>query len=54
LKIILIACINGLKGFSEAIEAIFPKIRVQLSMRYVPEKDKKAVMAVYETYLRGK
>jgi putative transposase len=50
---ILIACIDGLKGFPEAVEAIFPKTRVQLcivhqirsSMRYVPEKDKKAVMA---------
>lgn len=49
---ILIACIDGLKGFPEAIEAIFPKTKVQLcivhqirsSMKYVPEKDKKAVM----------
>jgi transposase-like protein len=47
---ILIACIYGLKGFPEAVEAIFPKIRVQLcivhqirsSMHYVPEQDKKA------------
>ena len=52
-KDILIACIDGLKGFPEAIEATFPKTRVQLcivhqirtSLRYVPEKDKKAVMA---------
>src|SRR5690606_39233666 len=50
---ILIACIDGLKGFPEAVEAVFPQTRVQLcivhqirsSMRYVPEKDKKAVMA---------
>lgn len=50
---ILIACIDGLKGFPEAIEATFPQTRVQLcivhqiraSMRYVPDKDKKAVMA---------
>jgi len=50
---ILIACIDGLKGFPDAVEAIFPKTRVQLcivhqirsSMRYIPEKDKKAVMA---------
>ncbi|TZF84079.1 IS256 family transposase [Pedobacter sp. BS3] len=49
----LIACIDGLKGFPEAVEAVFPQTRVQLcivhqirsSMRYVPEKDKKAVMA---------
>ena len=52
-KDILIACIDGLKGFPEAIEATFPKTRVQLcivhqirtSLRYVPEKNKKAVMA---------
>ena len=50
---ILIACIDGLKGFPEAIEAIFPQTRVQLcivhqirsSLRYVNDKDKKAVMA---------
>jgi len=49
---ILIACIDGLKGFPEAIEAIFPKTKVQLcivhqirsSIRYVIEKDKKAVI----------
>ncbi|GEJ45957.1 hypothetical protein CRS_25650 [Chryseobacterium sp. ON_d1] len=49
---ILIACIDGLKGFPEAIEAIFPKTKVQLcivhqirsSMHYVTEKDKKAVI----------
>ena len=50
---ILVACIDGLKGFPEAIEAVFPKTQVQLcivhqirsSLRYVPEKDKKAVVA---------
>jgi putative transposase len=50
---ILIACIDGLKGFPEAIEAVFPKTKIQLciihqirtSIRYVPEKDKKAVIA---------
>ena len=50
---ILIACIDGLKGFPEAIEAVFPKTKIQLciihqirtSMRYVPEKDKKVVIA---------
>ncbi|MDQ6482666.1 IS256 family transposase [Dyadobacter sp. LHD-138] len=50
---ILIACIDGLKGFPEAIEAVYPKTKIQLciihqirtSMRYVPEKDKKAVIA---------
>lgn len=49
---IMIACIDGLKGFPEAVKAVFPKTRVQLcvvhqirsSMRYVPDRDKKAVM----------
>lgn len=48
---ILIACIDGLKGFPEAIAAVFPKTQIQLciihqirtSLRYVSEKDKKAV-----------
>ena len=50
---ILIACIDGLKGFPEAIDAIFPQTRVQLcivhqiraSLRYVNDKDKRPVMA---------
>jgi putative transposase len=49
----LIACIDGLKGFPEAIAAIFPKTEIQTcivhqirnSLRYIPEKDKKAFMA---------
>lgn len=47
---ILIACVDGLKGFPEAIEAVFPKTEVQLcvihqirnSLRYVASKDQKA------------
>jgi len=50
---ILVACIDGLKGFPDAIAAVFPKTQIQLcivhqirtSLRYVPEKDKKAVVA---------
>jgi len=50
---ILIACIDGLKGFPEAIAAVFPQTRVQLcivhqirtTLRYVPDKDRKAVVA---------
>jgi putative transposase len=50
---ILVACIDGLKGFPEAIAAVYPKTQIQLcivhqirtSLRYVPEKDKKAVVA---------
>jgi len=50
---IFIACIDGLKGFPEAIEAAFPQTRVQLcivhqirtTLRFVAEKDKKEVAA---------
>ena len=50
---ILIACVDGLKGFPEAIASLFPHCEVQLciihqlrnSMRYVASKDRKAVMA---------
>lgn len=50
-KDVLIACVDGLSGFPEAIEAVFPKAWVQTcivhqirnSLRYVPYKDKKAV-----------
>jgi transposase-like protein len=49
----LIACVDGLKGFPEAITSIFPHTEVQTcvvhqirnSLRYVSEKDKKAFMA---------
>ena len=51
-KDILIACIDNLKGFADAIETIFPKTEVQLcvvhqirnSTRYVSYKDIKPVM----------
>ena len=50
---ILIACVDGLKGFPEAIESIFPKTQVQLcivhmirhSTKYVSYKDRKEVCA---------
>ena len=50
---ILIACVDGLKGFPEAIAAIFPQTEVQLciihqirnSLRYVASKDQKTFMA---------
>jgi transposase-like protein len=46
-----IACVDGLKGLPEAIEAVFPKTQVQLcivhkvrnSLKYVSWKDRKAV-----------
>lgn len=52
-KDILIACVDGLTGFSEAIAAIFPETEVQLcivhqirnSMKYVASKNQKAFMA---------
>ena len=51
-KDILIACIDNLKGFAEAIETVFPKTEVQLciihqirnSTKYVSTKDVKEVM----------
>ena len=51
-KDILIASIDGLKGFSEAIKTIFPSTEVQLcivhqvrnSLRYVASKDQKVFM----------
>ena len=50
-KDIFIACVDGLKGFPEAIEATFPQAEVQLcvvhmirnSLRYVSWKDRKAL-----------
>jgi len=50
---ILIACIDNLKGFADAIESVFPQTEVQLcvihqirnSTKYVVSKDMKAVMA---------
>ncbi|EHD1695035.1 IS256 family transposase [Vibrio vulnificus] len=52
-KDILIACVDGLKGFPDAINAVYPQTQIQLcivhmvrnSVRYVPWKDYKAVTA---------
>lgn len=49
-KDVLIACVDGLSGFAEAIEAVFPLCQVQRciihqirsSLRYVVSKDQKA------------
>jgi len=51
LQDILIACVDGLKGFPEALEAIYPRTEVQVcivhlvrhSLRYVSWRDRKAV-----------
>lgn len=50
---ILIACVDGLKGFPEAIEAVFPEVQVQqcivhqvrASLSYVGYRERKAVAA---------
>lgn len=50
---ILIACVDGLKGFPEAIETIYPDTEVQLciihqirnSVKYIGSKNQKAFMA---------
>lgn len=55
---IFIACVDGLKGFWEAIEAIFPQTQVQLyivhlvrhSLSYVSHKDRKAADGLNEVY----
>jgi putative transposase len=50
---ILICCVDGLKGFPEAIEAVFPKTTVQTcivrlirhSLKYVPRREREQVAA---------
>jgi transposase-like protein len=52
-KEIFIACVDGLSGFPEAINTVFPQTKVQLcivhmvcnSLKYVSYKDRKAVSA---------
>lgn len=54
---IYIACVDGLKGFPEAINSVFPAAQVQLcivhqirnSLKYVPYKEKKQVAADLKT-----
>jgi len=49
---ILIACVDGLKGFPDAINAVFPKTDIQLclihvirnTLRYIASKDKKFII----------
>jgi len=51
-KDILIACIDGLRGFPEAITAVFPKTEIQLcvihqirnTLKYIASKDQKEFM----------
>ncbi len=56
-KDVLIACVDGLKGFPEAIETVYPKTQVQLcivhmvrhSLRFVSWKERKRVAADLRT-----
>jgi transposase-like protein len=58
---ILIACKDGLSGFSEAINATFPSTAIQLciihqirsSLKYVPYKDRKPIMVDLKTVYRA-
>jgi len=60
-KDILIAAVDGLKGFPEAITSVFPKAQVQTcivhmvrhSLRFVPWKDKKQVAADLKAIYRA-
>lgn len=50
---VMIACVDGLKGFPEAIESVYPQAEIQLclvhmirnSMKYVSYKDRKELVA---------
>jgi transposase-like protein len=54
---ILIACVDGLKGFPEAIETVYPQAEIQLcivhmvrnSLKYVGHKEKKEVAQALKT-----
>lgn len=60
-KDILIACVDGLKGFPEAIETIYPETEVQLciihqirnSMKYVGSKNQKTFMSDLKSVYRA-
>ena len=60
-KDVLIICIDGLKGFPQAIEAVFPEARVQLcivhmvraSLNYVNWKERKVVAADLKSIYRA-
>lgn len=60
-KDIFIACVDGLKGFPEAIEAVYPRTEVQLcivhlvraSLNYVPWKLRRPVVADLQSIYRA-
>lgn len=59
---IFIACVDGLKGFPDAINAVFPQTHIQLcivhmvrnSLKFVPWKDYKAVTADLKKFTNQK
>ena len=61
MKDIFIACVDGLKGFPEAIEAVYPRTEVQLcivhlvraSLNYVPWKLRKQAVADLQLIYRA-
>lgn len=62
LENILIACVDGLKGFEEAINSVYPQAEVQLcvvhmirnSLKYVSYKDRKELSADLKTIYNAK
>ncbi|MGI2299146.1 IS256 family transposase [Candidatus Cardinium hertigii] len=60
-KDIFIACVDGLTGFPDAINTVFPKTKIQLcivhlirnSLRYVPYKDMKSVASDLKAIYRA-
>jgi transposase-like protein len=64
-KDILIACVDGLKGFPDAINTVYPDTQIQLcivhmvrnSLKFVPWKDYKAITAdlkrIYQSITEG-
>lgn len=61
LRDVFVACVDGLKGFPQAIEAVFPQAQVQLcivhltraSLNYVGWKERKTVAADLKTIYRA-
>ena len=61
LKDIFIACVDGLTGFPEAIQTVYPRTKVQLcivhrvrnAMKYVAYKDRRAVAAELKRIYRA-
>jgi putative transposase len=61
LRDVFIACVDGLKGFPQAIEAVFPQAQVQLcivhltraSLNYVGWKERKIVATDLKTIYRA-